>query len=247
MNKIKKFSSLLLCSAMALSLGLTAFAAATNSNATKNYDVISEEDIMQIKEETQEILDYANSYYTIEKIDEELFEEDIDFDELTKMYVVEDTLSYSDEVNLDDKDYILTLPIQSGSKTVEIIFNKIKPLTDEAKERLSQEAIKELESYEGKFKVSGAILHDNKMSYKENTESIFEQNNIDPNEYSVVNITAMPGVNAPMTLLIKNDTIKKAFINDSIQNINARTSNDSNTVYDFSYIMDVSQDFLENN
>ncbi len=72
-------------------------------------------------------------------------------EQVRKMYVPTDDLLNSDSIDvtsfLQDAEYIWTLPINVDSKTIQIVFNKGKEVSDDARDLLTDEQIQRLESY----------------------------------------------------------------------------------------------------
>lgn len=250
----------LLSAAMAIFSSATVFAAATASDATyeiSSYIQVNDDDLAQLKAETSNILSFANDYYISGDISRKVTSSDIDWSKLEKMYVPTDDLLNSDSIDvasfLQDTEYIWTLPINVDSKTVLIIFNKGKEVSDDARDLLTDEQIERLNSYVGKWRASGSMFYEKKFDYEKDIQNVLTSNNLS-DEYQHFMVTALPGISTPVAIVIKGNTLEYAF--PALKTVNEQFAKDisttksrsvSNGLYDYSDIIEYSNNYLNNN
>lgn len=257
---IKKYKKIVLLSmAMAIFSSATVFAAATPSDATyeiSSYIQVNDEDLAQLKAETSNIISFANDYYISGDISRKVTASDIDWSKLEKMYVPTDELLKSDSIDvasyLQNTEYIWTLPININSKTIQIVFNKGKEVSDDARNILTDEQIERLESYVGKWRASGSMFYENKIDYGKDIQNVLASNNL-PDEYQYFMVTALPGINTPVAIVTKGNTLEYAFpalktVNEQFHNDTSITNSRSafNGLYDYSDLIEFSNNYLNN-
>lgn len=250
----------LLSAAMAIFSSATALAAATSSDATyeiSSFIQVNDDDLAQLKAETSNILSFANDYYISGDISRKVKSSDIDWNKLEKMYVPTDDLLNSDSIDvtsfLQDAEYIWTLPINVDSKTIQIVFNKGKEVSDDARDLLTDEQIQRLESYVGKWRASGSMFYEKKIDYEKDIQNVLTSNNL-TDEYQHFMLTALPGINTPIAVVTNGNTLEYAFpalktVNEQFaKDISITKSRSSfNGLYDYSDLIEFSNNYLNNN
>ena len=213
---IKYKRILLLGAVLVIIYSATAFTAAASPHAAASdilsYIQIGEEEMSELKSETSNILSLANDFSI--DMSRTVTEKDIDWSKLTKMYLPTEELQNSDTINVEDflqnTEYIWTLQIEVDSKTIQIVFNKGKPVDDDVREFLTDRQIENLESYVGKWRASGAIFHESVVDYEKDVQHVFLATNL-PEEYYYFIVTALPGIHTPMAIVMKGNTLQYAF------------------------------------
>ena len=117
-----------------------------------------------------EILEEVNHYF-IKEFNEEISDYDLDYSNILKFYYPFDLLQ-EDELNIDkfisfieQSDYSYSFPIQKNEHYIEISYQKYAKVTDELRNTLDDEMIKELEELTGKWHSSSVSLNEGKSRY----------------------------------------------------------------------------------
>lgn len=160
-------------------------------------------EIQELKGLKSDVYDAVNSWkdYSEQEINEEI---NIDWNLLTKQYIYDSFLNSA--MDSDPYGHIWVLPVPLGSHTVEVVYNKIQPLDEKAKEYLTDKEVAELQQRVGTWMVIDSTLHSDPLNYQKEINDVLVKNDLTQEPYGYFVLTAIPGGRYPMTVVTKDNS-----------------------------------------
>lgn len=250
-GRIKK---LLLGAGLALVLTVPAYGSDATSGGIRPAISNYERDWGQLKELTPEILKRVNGYFESGELSKAVGEADLDWGKLIQMYAPGTALSTTApdlEGFFEEAYYIWLLPVKVEQRTVVLNFNKVDVITDNARRFLNAEELERLEAKLGKWSLAGDSVWDLDLDYNRQIESVLAASRV-PDGCRYFTVTALPGINMPMTIVMKDAALlyafptQEQFAPDFSEDYGIRTVGGSQPgLYNYQDVAAVSQKYLE--
>ena len=163
---------------LAIAICIPAFAETDNNNIFDNTDFF--------RQYENEILEEVN-YYFINEFNEEISANDLDYSNILKFYypfelLQENNLNINTLNNIIEKsDYFYKLFAEKNEHYIEIGYQKYAKVTEELRNTLDDEMLKELEAVTGQWHSSSVSLSEGKsqyLIYKDDILNLMKSNNL---------------------------------------------------------------------
>lgn len=160
------------------------------------------EEILELKKMEAEVYYAVNTWknYLEENIEETI---NINWNLLTKQYTYDSFIN--NIMESDPYGHIWVLPVTLGSYTVEVVYNKIKPLDEKTMEYLTDEEADELQQKAGTWMVIGSSLHAETINYCDDVNNVLAKNHLIGVTYDCFLLTAIPGCRYPMAVVMQDN------------------------------------------
>ena len=144
----------------------------------------SAKEIEEIKAREKYFIEDTNSTIITEGM-EEIDENSIDYSKITKIYAGMYSIMDCDELNnktmqdcVESADSFYYIPVTNNDKTALLNVQIRKPITESAKEILTDEEIEKFQKTVGEWNLSVISIYDYEIDYKAEVDKVLRENNI---------------------------------------------------------------------